>query len=436
METSINRISSQKEFHEIPAPPLGVTLPEHAEIILREMEDKYRSFFENIEQGYYEVDIHGNFTFFNDFICRIFGYPKDELMGVSFKKFIDREIAKRVYQTFNKVYTTGKPETGLIFEVTRKDGAKRQIGASVCIMQNAAGKRTGFRGIARDISERKIMESQLKQAQKLESIGQLAAGIAHEINTPIQYTGENIRFLLDAFKEIDSVLGKYRKLFKAIKAGSVTEGIIREVESTIERADLDFIKEELPKAIEQSLEGVDRVAKIVLAMKEFSHPGTEDKKTIDINMAIQSTITIARNEWKYMADMETEFDSSLPPVPCLPGEFNQVILNLIINAAHSIADNVGVDAKEKGTIKVSTRFDAPWAEIRISDTGVGIPKNIRSRIFDPFFTTKEVGRGSGQGLAICYSVIVNKHGGKIEFETEMEKGTTFIIRLPVEIENE
>ena len=206
---------------------------------------------------------------------------------------------------------------------------------------------------------------------------------------------------------------------------------VGEVEAVSEKADLEYLREEIPKAIEQSLEGIGRVSKIVQAMKEFSHPGADEKTPIDINKAIESTITVSRNEWKYVAEMETDFDTGLPMVPCLPGDFNQVILNIIINAAHAIAGVVDKDSVDKGKIAISTTMDTDWAEIRISDTGTGIPEEIKDKVFDPFFTTKEVGRGTGQGLAISHSVVVDKHGGTITLETEEGQGTTFIIRLPL-----
>jgi signal transduction histidine kinase len=167
-------------------------------------------------------------------------------------------------------------------------------------------------------------------------------------------------------------------------------------------------------------------------MKESSHPGTKEKVPLDLNHAIQSTITVARNEWKYVADLETDFDLSLPRIPCQPGEFNQVILNLIVNGAHAIADVAEAGGAQKGKINVRTVNCKGWAEIQVRDSGSGIPKEIQSRIFDPFFTTKAIGKGTGQGLAIARSVIVDKHGGSIHFETEQGKGTTFIIRLPFE----
>jgi len=173
------------------------------------------------------------------------------------------------------------------------------------------------------------------------------------------------------------------------------------------------------------------VSKIVQAMKEFSHPGSTEKKEIDVNRAIESTITVARNEWKYVADLIMDLDPALPPVYCLPGEFNQVILNMIINACHAITEAMQDKSGEKGTITAKTLDLGTHVKILISDTGTGIPEQIRSKIFDPFFTTKEVGRGTGQGLAISYSVIVKKHHGTISFESEVGKGTTFFIDLPV-----
>lgn len=276
--------------------------------------------------------------------------------------------------------------------------------------------------------------AQLLQAVKLESIGRLAAGIAHEINTPIQYVGDNIRFLFDSIKDLLGLVGAYRDLASECASGDCETSIADKTAMLESEADLPYLEEEIPKAVEQSLHGVERVSKIVLAMKGFAHPGEEKKNAADINQAIETTITISRNEWKYVAEIATDFDSSLPLVPCLVGEFNQVVLNLIVNAAHAIADVVGDGAASKGTITISTCRDGDWAEVRIRDTGTGIPEEHRSKVFDHFFTTKAVGKGTGQGLSIAYSVIAEKHGGTITFETEMGKGTTFIIRLPIEAE--
>jgi signal transduction histidine kinase len=200
-----------------------------------------------------------------------------------------------------------------------------------------------------------------------------------------------------------------------------------------EEADPTYLCREVPQAIAQALEGVQRISKIVRAMKEFSHPGSEGKCAIDINHTIETTIAVARNEWKYVADVQTYFAADLPPVPCLAGEFNQVILNLLINAAHAIGEALGEGSACKGTITITTRCAGDWMEVQIQDTGVGVPENIRARIFEPFFTTKEVGKGTGQGLALAHTVIVKKHDGQIWFESEVGKGTTFFLRLPLHL---
>ena len=290
----------------------------------------------------------------------------------------------------------------------------------------------GFTIIGADITERKNLEKQLAQAQKLRSIGQLASGIAHEINTPTQYVSDNTRFLQDAFADLMDVVTQQAELLHAARSGSVSPEVIRAVDESIRRADLDYLTHEIPLAIGHTLEGIDRIAKIVRAMKEFAHPGREEKVPADLNKIIETTLTVARNEWKYVADLVNDFDRSLPEVSCHPGEINQVILNLVVNAAHAIEDQVKKGLMPKGVITVVTRRKDDWAEIQISDTGGGIPEAIRPRIFDPFFTTKEPGRGTGQGLAICHPVIVDKHGGRIFFESEVGRGTTFTINLPID----
>jgi signal transduction histidine kinase/ActR/RegA family two-component response regulator len=299
-----------------------------------------------------------------------------------------------------------------------------------------------------DISERKRMERELAQAQKMQAIGHLAAGIAHEINTPTQYIGDNTRFLQQGFDELDRLLETFQQLLQAAKDDTVTEELITEVETQLRRTNVDYLTAEIPKAIRQSLEGVGRVATIVRAMREFSHPEQQHKQAVDLNHVIESALTVSRNEWKYVAELVTDFDSSLPPVPSVPNDLHRVIVNLVVNAAQAIAGttcggapcggapapqewSAGQDAQRKGVITVRTRCDGDWVEIRVEDTGTGIPEEIRPHVFDPFFTTKEVGKGTGQGLAIAHSIVVEKHGGTIGFETETGRGTSFIIRLPI-----
>ena len=285
--------------------------------------------------------------------------------------------------------------------------------------------------IGSDVTDREILGQQLRQAQKLEAIGQLAAGIAHEINTPIQYVGDNTRFLQTSWPAFHELFALTRKMEREGESGPISLQTKDRLRTLAEDVDFEYLQAEIPHAIEQSLEGIQRVSKIVGAMKEFSHPGSEEKKSIDINRAIETTITVARNEWKYVADVETHFAPDLPLVLCHVGEFNQVILNLLINAAQAIGQMVGDGSQGKGKIVVSTVRGQGSAEISVSDNGVGIPEATRSHIFEPFFTTKEVGKGTGQGLALAHTAIVRRHGGKIWFDSEVGKGTTFYIELPL-----
>lgn len=296
---------------------------------------------------------------------------------------------------------------------------------------DADDKLTAVVQILEDVSEKLTVERELRQAQKLEAIGQLAAGIAHEINTPMQYLGDNIHFLDDAFGELICLYEQFVQLFQVNKSGQSDDQLLAGLEKSLQQADLPYLFEEIPKTIRQSLDGVDRVGAIIRAMREFSHPGSEVKIAVDINHALENTLIVSRNAWKYVADVETELAPGLPLLHCLPGEINQVFLNLIINAAHAIGDVTNGGSKGKGCIRVSTSVDNQWMEIRISDTGGGIPEAVQHRIFDPFFTTKEIGKGTGQGLAIARNVVVDKHKGKIRFSTEVGKGTTFIVQLPL-----
>ncbi|MGC8492737.1 MAG: response regulator [Syntrophobacteraceae bacterium] len=314
---------------------------------------------------------------------------------------------------------------------TRNNGMDGILDLTINPVSEGPAESSGLIILGTDLTDYKLMERQLAQSQKLESIGQLAAGIAHEINTPTQYVGDNTRFLLSAFESLEKIHSLYDPLLDSLRSGKPAQDLLQLITQTREEVDFEFLREEIPNAIRQSLEGIDRITRIVRSMKEFSHPGTDEKTGIDINRAIENTITVARNEWKYVANISTQFDPNLPPVHCFPGEFNQVVLNMIINSAHAIAEKTGEAPLQKGNISVSTRRDGDFVEIRISDDGNGVREDIRPRIFDPFFTTKDVGKGTGQGLAISHSVIVKKHGGTIDFESKSGEGTTFLIKLPV-----
>ncbi|MBN1437104.1 MAG: hypothetical protein JW936_08505 [Sedimentisphaerales bacterium] len=276
-------------------------------------------------------------------------------------------------------------------------------------------------------------QAQLVQSEKLAAIGHLASGIAHEINTPAQYVGDNARFLDEIFGQIAKLLNRQHDLLGNCENDCNAEAVVTEIKSMIDELDLEFLLQEVPDAIHQTLEGVGHVADIVLAMKEFSGSATEGPTPVDINQAIANTVTVTRNSWKKIAVMDVDYDPNLPLVWCCLGDFNQVMLNLISNACDAI-EKAGNEPGIQGRIGVSTRYiaDHGEVEIRVSDTGGGIAEDIRSHIFDPFFTTKEVGSGMGQGLYMVHSIISERHGGSIRFETELGVGSTFIVRLPLQ----
>jgi len=382
--------------------------------------------------GIVTVNEEGLVESFNEAAGRIFGYDPNEVVGQNVSMLTptsDRQLHHEHLAEYINNGETRIPGPPREVMGQRKDGTLFPMEIAISEVPLDSGRVST--GIFRDITDRRRLESQLVQAQKMESVGQLAAGIAHEINTPTQYVGDNTRFIEDVFRDLGPLLASCNELCKAAGEGDFPEQLVSGVVAAAREADLEYLIDEVPKAIGQSLEGVERVAKIVRSMKDFSHPGGEAKQAVDLNRALETTLTVCRNEWKYVAEAVTDFDPDLPPVNCLPGDCNQVFLNLIINAAHAIGDRLADTSSEKGTITVATRRNGNWAEIRIGDTGTGIPKESHARIFDPFFTTKEVGRGTGQGLAIAHAVITEKHEGTINFETEIGRGTTFIVRLPI-----
>jgi len=385
---------------------------------------------ESSQASILSIDLDGTVLTWNSAAERIYGYAAEEVKGRSISLVFPPDRRQELSDLLQKIQR-GEGIQHIETVRMRKDGELIPMFATYSPLRNASGRIIGACSIATDIRERKLLERQLAQAQKLESIGQLAAGIAHEINTPIQYVSDNTRFLRDSFAKLNQVLEAQLELLVAIQREADLSPFVAKVQTLIESARMKYLCTEIPKSIEDSIEGISRVAEIIRAMKEFSHPGPVEKAALDLNRAIESTVLVSRNEWKYVADLNTDLDSTLPPVFCVPGEFNQVILNLIVNAAHAIADVVSTKPGTKGTITISTRREGEWAEIQVRDTGTGIPEQVRSSIFNPFFTTKGVGKGTGQGLSIAHSVIVQKHGGTITFDTEMGAGTTFKIRLPI-----
>ncbi len=379
-----------------------------------------------------------DFSYISSHIYALLGYSRKD--NVDKNQLILDNIHKDDAKEIREIILGNKEINEVIplfYRMVKKNGEVIHIKNIITPIKESKDLTT-YRGVILDISDYKVMEAQLNQALKLESVGQLAAGIAHEINTPAQFVGDNIRFIRDSYEDINGLIQLYMEFtteFESseIKLNDTTEKKLDLIKEHIETIDLEYLREDIPSAISQIIEGIERISSIVLAMKEFSHPGSDQKEKIDLNQAIQSTVTVARNEWKYCANVVTHYDEELPMVECLVGEINQCILNLITNAAHAITEkhkNQNIDSL--GIIDIKTWTDEENAVIQVSDTGTGIKKKHLKKIFDPFFTTKDVGKGTGQGLSIAHSVIVDKHKGRFDVESEIGKGTTFTISIPIE----
>jgi PAS domain S-box-containing protein len=400
------------------------------EATLNQSEAKYRELFETAPYGIIILDVNHSISDVNRTMTRIIGSEKQVCFGSNLRNWVIERMVEEYDTAIEHMELEGSSQIEL--PLRHQNGSEVWVELSATAILDETGIYGGAIIHCLDISIRRQIELQLRHAQKMESIGQLAAGIAHEINTPTQFVSDNLRFLSDSFGDLHKLIISYNGLYTILQEKQEEPEMLESIEQLRQEIDLDFILSDIPQAFAEATEGVGRITRIVKAMKEFSHPETDQKSATDINHAIESTVTVARNEWKYVAELELNLDPELPLVPCLPGELNQVILNLVINAAHAIEEAKEKRGdREKGLITVSTSVEVDWAVIRITDTGTGIPNTIRNRIFDPFFTTKRVGRGTGQGLAISHSVIVDKHHGKLHFTTEENVGTTFIIELPL-----
>ncbi len=401
-------------------------------------EKRHRMISEMASDGIVTIDSGGTIQFANGSAGAIFGSPASELIGTAFTELVPDFTAERLADIGRAVApTVAHARSWAPMEWNGRHRAGRHVPLEVSFAESGEGTQERVvTAVIRDVTERKTRESQRAHVQKLESIGQLAAGVAHEINTPIQYIGDNLKFLQGAFQSMEQVLEAYRSAAEERakeeraeeKPASERFAAVGELANSLELA---YLLEETPQAIEQAIEGAGRVAEIVRAMKEFSHPGGLETAPVDLNHLLENAALISRNRWKYVADLKTDLDYRLPQVRCRAGELNQVFLNLIVNAADAIASANRSHPERKGELLISSRFDEEFAEVRVTDNGTGIPQEAQPRVFDPFFTTKGVGSGTGQGLSIAYAIVVRRHGGAIDFETEVGVGTTFVVKLPI-----
>jgi signal transduction histidine kinase len=392
--------------------------------------EQYRMIAETTRAIPFELDLsQGRFTYIGPQAQAVLGIPEARWKEPGFlDALLPREREANAREQLDECMP-GTFET-MCSVVTADDHVVELRWTVSCELVNGA---RFLRGLMIDVTESRRLVRELAQGQKLESVGRIAAGVAHEINTSVQFISDSVRFVRHALKDVPHALADYRALAAGVLSGKDVTSAAKKAADTDEAADVDYFLKNAPDALDRALEGISRVGSIVRSMTEFAHPDTRTKADIDLNRAIKTTLNMARNEYKTVAEIETDF-GDIPTVHCHAGDINQVVLNLLLNAAHAISDVVD-GTSSKGRITVRTRAIGDYVEISIRDTGDGIPEAVRGRIFEPFVTTKEVGRGTGQGLALSRGIVVEKLKGSLHFETETGKGTTFFIRLPKSAED-
>jgi PAS domain S-box-containing protein len=401
-----------------------ITERERAEETKNRSDQLFRSIAENSADLIAVVDKDGHRIYNNPTYERLLGYTQEELkQTVSFEQ-IHPDDRPRVTQAAEQALKTGIGQI-VEYRMQRKDGTYVTLESHGSFIRDSRGEIEASVISARDIGDRRMA----MQNEKLSAIGQLAAGIAHEINTPVQYVSDNIAFLSDIWKQLDAAMAFcLTPAHASIPSDSRPSAAVT---SAGPPEEWDWLRQEVPKAIAQSLEGIRRMSKILAAMRRFSHTGGGEREQVDLNEALDATLTIVQNQIKHIADVQTDYQPDLPRVECYADEMNQVFLNLIVNATHAIRDASKKQGRQRGKLTIRTRPIDNDVQIEIQDNGTGIPLSACARIFDPFFTTKQVGEGTGQGLTICHDIVVRKHRGNIWFDTESGKGTTFFVRIPV-----
>jgi len=402
---------------------------------LMQSREQYRRLVESTQTVPWELDtVSLTLTYVGPQIEKLLGFSAEQCLAPN---FLEHHVHPGDLQLVLDKLDRMRTENGVNIEVRMRHASGSWLwvrliasGSSPPMTVRSENKsERAVRGIIFDVTDERRLEVELRQSQKLESVGRLASGVAHEINTPVQFVSDSVHFVRDAVSDLAAFVESHRSMVEKLGEGEQSE-VAKMVAELREDLDVDYLIENVPKALDRALEGLDRVAGIVRSMRQFAHPDQQEMSGVDLNRNLESTLIISKNEYKYVATVETEL-GLLPPVLCFGGDLNQVFLNLIVNAAHAIESKVR-GTSEKGVIRIRTRQVGDEVVVTIEDTGTGIPEDVRDRIFEPFFTTKEVGRGTGQGLAIARSTVMDKHGGSLEFETTVGVGTTFTIRLPIE----
>ncbi len=406
-----------------------------AKLALQMEKEELRISVDSLGEGVIRVDSEGRINMMNRAAKEILDFsPSSEYSGdyiFNVCNVIGRDNSIRLFNPIDWLHTQNeKTFSSKQITIETKKEKRKILRVVVSEIKDQSGIYHGIILVLRDVTEELRVEQQKALSQKLESIGSLAAGIAHEINTPMQFIGDNETFLKDSFQALMTFLTDLKSMYKYALPADLQDNVRESIDALELQHDMEYIGNQIPIAIDRSLFGISRVNKIITSLRNFSHSSNREKAPSNINKAIEDTIIISTNEWKYVATMNTDLDASIPLVTCAIDEINQVIINMIINATHTIKDKIETGEFRLGRIDISTNTSENEIEITITDNGMGIPQEYTEKIFDPFFTTKEVGRGTGQGLAIAHDII-SKHNGRITFETEKGVGTSFHVFLPI-----
>ncbi len=398
---------------------------ERTDELLRSRE-QYRLIAETTRAIPFELELtHGRFSYIGPQAQKLLGIPEARWKS---NNFLDSLLPRDRDPQSRRLLDEAAPGSfELLCSVVTGDDRVVELRWTVSCAIPRGERR--LRGLMIDVTEARRVVREMAQNQKLESVGRVAAGVAHEINTSVQFISDSVRFVRHALRDLPHALADYRALAAGALSGKDVADAAKKACETDEAADVDYFLKNAPDALDRALEGIGRVGSVAKSMTEFAHPDNQVKANVDVNRAVRTTLNMARNEYKQVAELDTDF-AEIPPVRCYPGDINQVVLNLVLNAAHAIADVVD-GTSQRGRITVRTRAIGEFVEISVGDTGAGIPESVRGRIFEPFVTTKEIGRGTGQGLALSRGIVVEKLKGSLHFETETGQGTTFFVRLPV-----
>jgi two-component system, NtrC family, sensor kinase len=397
---------------------LDITERSRADARVRESEHRMRTLLSSVSDGIIGIDAEENAVFCNPAAEELLGKPSKQIIGQS----IATLVGGAATASLREAYDTAHEET-----LAQTDGGPRVV--ELVLTQTIEGERGVVAAVLtiRDITQRRALQQQLSQAQKLEAIGQLAAGVAHEINTPTQYIGDNLRFLCQSVRAIIGVVDAVVAAVPGAAGDSTTTATLARVHECLAALDWEYLRQECPRAVDDSLDGVERVTRIVSSMKEFAHPDTKEKQAVELNRVITSATNVCRNEWKYVAELVLDLEPALPQIVGYVGDIGQVVVNLVVNAAHAIGERGG----GLGRIVCRTRVVEGSVEVSVTDNGAGIPDELKPRLFEQFFTTKAVGKGTGQGLSLVHRIVVGRHGGRVRFESTVGVGTTFFVTFPL-----